>query len=192
MSLFKRLTTYHRVPGQTDPKIFIHIDSRSARRQFGSHRLGALEDERGEVDQTEFIPESDEAVLPDDEHLRWRGPEALEAEVIRRTKKKYDPRFITEEEEAAAIDSPIEGALDIFEHKLQKVERATKRKDKASTIRRLARIATCHHRSRRGSSAAHLCGGCGSGGGSGRGEHSIEAERKRFENSLQAERVYQL
>jgi hypothetical protein len=49
MSLFKRLTTYHRVPGQTDPKIFIHIDSRSARRQFGSHRLGALEDERGEV-----------------------------------------------------------------------------------------------------------------------------------------------
>jgi hypothetical protein len=32
------------------------------------------------VDQAEFIPESDEAVLPDDEHLRWCDPEAEEAE----------------------------------------------------------------------------------------------------------------
>jgi hypothetical protein len=27
----------------------------------------------------EFIPEFDDAVLDDDEHLRWGGPEALEA-----------------------------------------------------------------------------------------------------------------
>jgi hypothetical protein len=97
------------------------------------------------VGQTEFIPESDEAVLPDDEHLRWCGPDALEAEVIRRTKEKYGPRFITEEEEAAAIDSLSQGALDVFEHtncERWRVERAIKRKDKASAIRRLARIAT--------------------------------------------------
>ena len=142
MSLFKRQTTYHRVPGQTEPKVSIHIDSRSARRQFGSHRLGALEGARGDADEMEFIPESDDAILDDDEHLRWGGPEALEAETIRRTKERYDPRFITEDEETAAIDSLGTHALDVFDHKLRKVERAVKRKDKASVIRRLARIAT--------------------------------------------------
>jgi hypothetical protein len=65
----------------------------------------------------------------------------LEAETIRRTKGRYDPRCITEEEETAAIDSLGTHALDVFEHKLRKIERAIKRKDKASVIRRLARIA---------------------------------------------------
>jgi hypothetical protein len=75
-----------------------------------------------------------------------RRSRALEAEVIRRTKEKYDPRFITEEEETAAIDSLSKGALDVFEHKLRKVERAIKRKNKASAVRRLARIATIEAR----------------------------------------------
>ena len=79
---------------------------------------------------------------PADEQLRWGGPEALEAEVVRRTKKKYDPRFITEDEETAAIDSLSKSTLDVFEHKLRKVERAIQRKNKASAVRRLARIAT--------------------------------------------------